>query len=62
MVEVGQILEVVQRAANCHSGMLEYPVPSTDQEAVEKAAQAGLMEVIANGVAQVSLAGREYVA
>lgn len=62
MVEVSQIIEVVRRASKCRSGMCEYPVPSIEQEAVDIAAKAGFMDVIGNGVAQVTSAGREYAA
>ncbi|WP_175518591.1 hypothetical protein [Paracidovorax wautersii] len=53
------VVDVVRRAAGCHSGMIEFPVPSVEQEAVMLAESAGYIHVIANGVAMVTQAGRE---
>lgn len=58
-VEADLILDVVRRAAGCRSGMIEFPVPSVEQEAVQLAESAGYLRVIANGVAMVTQAGRE---
>jgi hypothetical protein len=58
-VEADLVVDVVRRAAECHSGMIEFPVPSAEQEAVRLAECAGHLRVIANGVAMVTQAGRE---
>lgn len=61
-VEVDLVLDVVRRAAKCCSGIVEFPVPSAEQEAVELAQHAGYVDVIANGVAMVTEAGRDLLA
>lgn len=58
-IEADLVVDVVLRAAGCHSGMIEFPVPSSEQEAVQLAESAGLLCVIANGVAMVTQTGRE---
>ena len=58
-VEADLVVDVVRRAAGCHSGMIEFPVSSAEQDAVKLAESAGLMRVIANGVAMVTQTGRE---
>lgn len=61
-VEADLVVEVVRCAAGCRSGMIEFPVPSTTQEAIQMAERAGYVRVIANGVAMVTESGRELVA
>lgn len=59
-VDVDLLVDVVRRAAKCQSGMIEFPVPSAEQEAMKIAESAGYIRVIANGVAMVTQAGRRF--
>lgn len=56
-----RVLDVVARAARTVQGMVEVPVPSLAAEDVAAACKAGLLEMVGNGVAMVTPAGRELV-
>ena len=55
------VLDVVSRAAWTSQGMIEVFVPSDDAENVNAACKAGLLEMVGNGVAIITPAGRELV-
>lgn len=59
-IDSASLSDVVHRASSCHSGMIEYAIPSSDDDAVDVAQSVGFMEVIGNGVAMVTPAGREW--
>jgi len=61
-VDVDLVLDVLERAAKCRSGMIEFFVPSIEQDAVQMAQQAGYMNMVGNGVAIITQAGRDFLA
>lgn len=56
------VSERIYRAHGARSGMMEVPVPSIDYTHIQTACSAGLMEMIGNGVAMITPAGRAMVA
>lgn len=56
------VLDVVSRAAWTAQGMIEVYVPSVEADDVAAACKAGLLQMVGNGVAMVTPAGRDLVA
>lgn len=56
------IIDVVRRAAKANSGMIEVYVPSTEADAAQKAKDQGYLDVIGNGIFQITAQGRVLVA
>lgn len=54
--------ETLARAARTTSGMVEYAVPSLTADAIAKGFKLGLFEVIGNGLARITVKGKEVAA
>lgn len=60
--EASWLPEALANAAKTSSGMIEFAVPSRTAEAVAEGFKLGLFEIIGNGIAQITDAGKTQVA
>lgn len=54
------MIDVIQRAAKAHSGMIEVSLPSDEANAAQKAKNEGYLDVIGNWVYQITMKGKSH--
>ena len=57
----GGVIDLVLRAGGCLQGIVEFPVPSLDADAVADACSRGLLAMVGNGSAGITPAGMALV-